>query len=489
MPRLWLMYFNIFQHPMCPAQISHTHARRTFDRALRTLPPSLHHRIWPRYLLWSEAKGGKTTVCVYRRYLAIDPSITERYTSILLSPDNPEPRPLEAAKLLLGLARKAAKGRYTSPEGKSPYQLLGEWIEVVEQYAEEVGMGIEEGDRNTAENKDADELEFKAAEMPPPPVPRGTSSLVRMGASSRQVEGQEPYDEDTDPSSTRKLNIERIIRRNGLEVYKDQAGRLWTGLATYWTKRGEFDRAKATFEMGIASVLTIRDFTQIFDAYAEFQESFISALMASLEEPSEDDDDAAETEKELDEQMKSFEELMDRRPFLVNEVLIRRNPHDVQEWEKRVALWGDDDEKVAATYAKALETVNPKKATTNLHRVYVNFAKFYEEGGVTGQAEPDLASAWKIFEKGAKVNFKTVEELAELYCEWAEMELRHEFVHFLGDLKPAFDIYLGIMTRPSVSCSGQHMCPRIPRSATMTTLYQFKLDSSSRSSYGHSMST
>jgi pre-mRNA-splicing factor SYF1 len=189
------MYFNIFQHPMCPAQISHTHARRTFDRALRTLPPSLHHRIWPRYLLWSEAKGGSTTVRVYRRYLAIDPSITERYTSILLSPDNPERRPLEAAKLLLGLARKAAKGRYTSPEGKSPYQLLGEWIDVVEQYAEEVGMDIEECDKNTAEYKDADEAEAKAAEMPPPPVPKGAGPLVRMGASSTQVEGQEPYDE------------------------------------------------------------------------------------------------------------------------------------------------------------------------------------------------------------------------------------------------------------------------------------------------------
>lgn len=58
------------------------------------------------------------------------------------------------------------------------------------------------------------------------------------------------------------------------------------------------------------------------------------------------EDDAGETERELDVRMKEFEELMDRRPFLVNEVLIRRNPNDVQEWEKRIALWGDNDEKV-----------------------------------------------------------------------------------------------------------------------------------------------
>ena len=64
-------------------------------------------------------------------------------------------------------------------------------------------------------------------------------------------------------------------------------------------------------------------------------------------EDEEDEAEAAETQQELDLKMKEFEELMDRRPFLVNDVLIRRNPNDVQEWEKRVALWGDDDQKVS----------------------------------------------------------------------------------------------------------------------------------------------
>jgi pre-mRNA-splicing factor SYF1 len=56
----------------------------------------------------------------------------------------------------------------------------------------------------------------------------------------------------------------------------------------------------------------------------------------------------------------------------------------------------------------------------------VNFAKFYEEGGTIGQAEPDLDSARKILEKGTKVNFKAVEDLAEVWCEWSEMEIRQE---------------------------------------------------------------
>lgn len=342
------MYLSLFFHPRCPALLSHTHARHTFDRALRTLPPSLHSRLWVRFLLWAELKGGATTVSVYRRYLAVDPSVTERFTSLLLSPTNSAPRPLEAAKLLLALARKASKGEYTSPEGKSPYQLLGDWIDVVEKFSDEVGFDVDETvESNTA----AEKAEAEAAEesnTSAEPV-SADGKLIRYAgpAVSVSADGKpiRPYDEDEDPTSARKLNIEQIIQKDGLAVYKDQAGRLWTGLATYWIKRGEFDRAKDTFERGLKTVLTIRDFKQIFDAYAEFGESLVSAMMESLEEE-EDEEDAAETEKELDARIAEFEDLTDRRPFLVNDVLIRRNPNDVQEWEKRVALWGEDDEKV-----------------------------------------------------------------------------------------------------------------------------------------------
>lgn len=49
---------------------------------------------------------------------------------------------------------------------------------------------------------------------------------------------------------------------------------------------------------------------------------------------------------ELDLRLARFERLMDRRAFLVNEVLLRQNPNNVAEWEKRVALWGDQHDKV-----------------------------------------------------------------------------------------------------------------------------------------------
>jgi len=347
------MYFSLFFHPLCPPVVSHTHARRTFDRALRTLPPSLHSRIWVRYLLWAEGKGGATTVSVYRRYLVVDPSLTEHYASILLSPADSAPRPLEAAKLLLSLARKAARGEYVSPEGKSPYQLLGDFIDVVERFSDDVGLDVSDTVQSNEANAKAEaEAEAEAQNAHSQEHASADGQLIRMAGPAVSVSADgKPlpvYHEDEDPLSKRKLNIEYIIHKDGLEVYKDQAGRLWSGIATYWIKRGEFDRANSTFEAGIASVLTVRDFTQVFDAYVQFTESLLSAMMATLEEPDEDEDeeDAKETERELDAKMEEFAALMDRRPFLLNDVLLRRNPNDVQEWEKRIALWGENDERV-----------------------------------------------------------------------------------------------------------------------------------------------
>lgn len=290
----------------------------------------------------------------------------------------------------------------------------------------------------TAAGEEAASVSGRLMRIAGPPIPT-QSGVIHKPLAAKKAEKDTDTEvlenEDTDPSNPRLLNVEGIVYADGLSVYKDQAGRLWTGLATYWIKRGEFDRATATFEKGLATVLTIRDFTQIFDAYAEFSETMISTLMDALadEDNLEDEDfDAEDTEKDLDERMKAFEILMDRRPFLVNEVLIRRNPHEVVEWEKRIALYGNNDEKIVETYIKALDTISPRKATGPLYPLYVNFAKFYEEGGSvdseTGESatEPNITEARKIFEKGSRVQFKTVDELAELWCEWAEMELRNE---------------------------------------------------------------
>lgn len=359
MPRLWLSYLTLFVHPACPSALSHTHARRTFDRALRTLPPSLHERIWHLYLTWASpsspaSPSPSTIVHVWRRYLERDPSPTSFYIRAVLLALDPEPRPLEAAKRLLYLARATHSGEYKHPTGaagemKSAHQLVVEWLEVCEKFPDEVGIDAEESQRLRAEREKSEAAAAAAAAatgVNGGADGAGAGDAKKGGNRAAEVPALDAA--TLDPTSPAKLDVDALVRSHGLALFADQAGRLWTGLATYWIKRGEFALARATFEEALGAVVTLRDFTQVFDAYAEFEESYISGLMEAVADADadEDDEDKKEDEAELDERMRAFEELMDRRPFLVNEVLLRRNPNDVQEWEKRIALYGTDDEKV-----------------------------------------------------------------------------------------------------------------------------------------------
>ena len=221
-----------------------------------------------------------------------------------------------------------------------------------------------------------------------------------------------------DVGNSKGIDVEKIVR-SGIERFADQRGKLWAGLATYWITRGSFERARDIFEEGITTVMTVRDFTLIFDSYAEFEESIISSLLnAAAARPDEGKTDE-DADFDLDIRMMRFEQLMDRRPFLLNDVLLRQNPNNVVEWEKRVALWGDNKKEIVQTYTDAITAVQPRRAVGKFHELWINYAKFYEKGG-------DLRNARIILEKAVKVPFKSVAELAEMWCGWAEMELRNE---------------------------------------------------------------
>ncbi|KAJ5227011.1 Pre-mRNA-splicing factor syf1, partial [Penicillium citrinum] len=214
------------------------------------------------------------------------------------------------------------------------------------------------------------------------------------------------------------IDVDAILR-SGIDRFADQRGKLWAGLATYWITKGNFEKARDIFEEGITTVMTVRDFTLIFDSYVEFEESIIGSLMEAAAVRSEKGKLDEEADFDLDLRMLRFEQLMDRRPFLVNDVLLRQNPHNVIEWEKRVALWGANKQEAVDTYTAAIAAINPKKAHGKFSELWVNYAKLYENGG-------DLDTARVILDKAVKVPFKSVAELAETWCEWAEMELRGE---------------------------------------------------------------
>ncbi|KAH1176025.1 pre-mRNA-splicing factor SYF1 [Mauremys mutica] len=339
MPRIWLDYCQFLMD-----QCRITRTRRTFDRALRALPITQHHRIWPLYLKFVRLYPlPETAVRVYRRYLKLSPENAEEYIEYLRSIDRLD----EAA---LRLANVVNDERFVSKEGKSNYQLWHELCDLISQ----------------------------------------------------------------NPDKVKSLNVGAIIR-GGLTRFTDQLGKLWCSLADYYIRSGHFEKARDVYEEAIQTVMTVRDFTQVFDSYAQFEESMIAAKMETTSELGQEEEDDVDLELRL----ARFEQLITRRPLLLNSVLLRQNPHNVHEWHKRVKLYEGKPREIINTYTEAVQTVDPFKATGKTHTLWVSFAKFYEDNG-------QIEDARTIFEKATKVNFKQVDDLACVWCEYGEMELRHE---------------------------------------------------------------
>ena len=114
-----------------------------------------------------------------------------------------------------------------------------------------------------------------------------------------------------------------------------------------------------------------------------------------------------------------LEFLMDRRPLILNRVLLRQNPHNVQEWLKRVKLYEEKPTDIIETFEEAIKTVDAKQATGKYSMLWIEFGRFYEKN-------EQIEDARFVYQKAMKATFKNVDDLASVCCEWAEMELRHK---------------------------------------------------------------
>jgi pre-mRNA-splicing factor SYF1 len=336
MPRIWIEFCDFLIN-----QNAITRTRRTFDRALQSLPITQHNRIWPKYLKFINAYNiPETAVRVYKRYLKLQPEDAEVFIQYLCSVERLD----EAA---VKLAEIVNRDDFISKEGKSKHQLWTELSEIICK----------------------------------------------------------------NPDKVHSLNVDAIIRE-GIKRYTDQQGMLWISLAEYYIRSGLFEKARDVYEEAILSVMTIRDFSQVFDAYAQSEEKLIKAKM-DLSILTEDDD------IELELRLARYEDLIERRPLLLNSVALRQNPHNVDEWHKRVKLLESKPTQVVEVYTEAVQTVDPKLSIGKVHTLWVSFAKFYEQNG-------QIDDSRLIFEKATTASYTKVEDLATVWCEWAEMELRHD---------------------------------------------------------------
>ena len=343
-----------------------TQTRQTYERALTSLPITQHEVIWSAYTSFVESLELIELIKnVYRKYIKYAPNHIEKYINILLE--------------------------------------YGEVQEAVEMYIKIL-------------DDDNYELWMQLCEII-----------------------------SKNPTKLNLPNAEEIIR-HGIRKYTDEVGKLWICLADYNTRKGNFEKAREVFEEAIASVTTARDFGIVYNAYINFEETIvlnnaeqneidteledhndqlIDDLLNGIEERKDEqqlsdiDKNIIPTQVEEDYKYHKLETLIQRREFLLSNAVLRQNPSNVYEWLKRIALCDNDNELKIQTYLEAIFQINPLEAYGKASRIWIEFANFYEQND-------GLKNANEIFKRAIKVTFKSMDELASIYCAWAEMHFRNK---------------------------------------------------------------
>lgn len=265
--------------------------------------------------------------------------------------------------------------------------------------------------------------------------------------------------------------------RGGIERAEAEVGEMWVALSGVHARLGRFKEAKEVYEEALVGVVAVRDFAFVFDSYAKFMEAL---LVAAMEVDPEDSDSEGESEEESEESgdagkeglageanecrggknggagkavgeskaedgdvakrsdsdvlssadefgadtlMDDLEALTKRRPILLSNVWLRQNPHNVHEWHKRAGILKRSGDIAGAVnvYTESVRTVDPWRASHGRpHTLWLAFANLYENA-------KHLDSARKVLDKAVSdpEKFQHMEDLAAIWCEYAEMELRH----------------------------------------------------------------
>ena len=401
MPIIWINYIQFMME-----QNSITKTKIIFNKALQSIPITQHKKLWDIYIPWIESLSGchRTKIEIFKRYTKFNPDYKEKFINYLIG--------IKEFNLAIYLIIEILnEENFYSKENKSQYYYWIMLCQIINNYPEEINLS--------------------------------------------------KYNKD--------LDVDKVIR-HGIKKYTDEVGNLWVTLANYYIKMGLIEKAREIFEEALEKILTVRDFSLIFNAYLNFEQEMMKQnlftnndldnnnLLESINEnkdnnlqslelkelenalidlnieeigKEENNDDIKKNEldkkdSQKDSNLKKFNfirvnNLLQRRPFLLNSTILRRNPNNVAEWLKRIDLMKDkNDFKLTKNlYEESLNTIKINEAYGNLSELYISYANFYEEN-------KNIKKANEIYYKGCNLNFKKTDENVNLWCLWCEMNIRQK---------------------------------------------------------------
>jgi pre-mRNA-splicing factor SYF1 len=441
MPRVWIDYYSFLLRTW---QLKA--ARLVLSRALKALPMTLHSRIWEVAL---EFVGKtyrllpKTAMSLWERYLQLAPDRRGDYVVFLR--DRQENYDAAARELVL-----LANSLIQSTED----------LQAAADRAQEQRKRRQQTEEEAAATPDAEESD--------------EDELFTLKKGVAFDDAADCWDALCElvidhAHKVTSVPVESIFR-TALSVFKKDQGRYWTAFATYKLRIGDFDGARAVFEEALGSVFMVRDFAQIFDSYSKMEEALLGAFIErslKKKKPRKAPSSTSEAvvsepaDERLLQQMTRLEALISRHSLLLNDVLLRQNPHSTDNWLKRVEIVKEREEplRVLETFEEALKTVSPRKAPGVYPQLWSRLAEYLERDL---QQPDDARTVYKRATAWDAIAFANVGDLAAVYLAWSEMELRCNDAA-QGE-KAAIDVLAQAIAPPPAKKAAHEAYPQLHRS-------------------------
>ncbi|GMM27792.1 mRNA splicing protein [Martiniozyma asiatica (nom. inval.)] len=211
-------------------------------------------------------------------------------------------------------------------------------------------------------------------------------------------------------------SIESLIKKTDKIYYElskkfsDQKAHFAIKYAKFIYKIKSSNEAFTFYENELMKCLNVKDFSHIFNAYANLIDSHIVKIKDKLIEN--DSYAANSTEvKELSSLMDKFESLLNRRDILVNDINIKNNPDSVYPWLVRVKIVKslnekDSTEKMLEIFAKAVTTIKPinlpkgEQKNNLLPKLWGQYARLYA-------THKDLNTARSLYQSAINMNWES----------------------------------------------------------------------------------
>ncbi len=461
-PRIWQRY----AHTLWKHNASITKLRRLYNRALVALPVTQHDRIWPDYLcalkIVQPKSYGEETPVLSSLPTAL---INQQHSlgPVTLAIQKGEVHDQFGLQQIPNETKWRVFARYVRGYDQSAKLQLAQLALNQQSYGQAAELYVEmlNDASHVTTTTSRHDLWLQLCQICTNHPQATFNTMIDFPGIIRTALHRQNNNQNGNKNQTTSLSSDL----SGNKI-REMEGTLWNQLAQYHTVMGQFEMARGIYEEGMQQVTKVRDFSILFDQYIQLEEQLTEAYMQIYNEQEEseqadcsidendinnascaDDDDDINillghssstsniesdknnVERDLELALARAENLMARRPLLLNRVYLKQNPHVVSRWLQRCKLFlgKGDIQRAISTLEEAVMSVNPRFAqdgTTG--QLYIELVRIHQH------ENNDLEKARKVYEQictnplRSASKFHKAEDWAQCYASYVEFELGQE---------------------------------------------------------------